>query len=76
MKCAPVILGDESTVNPSAVYYLSELPKIPRRMKVEDLKRELESQDAEDKLCLDESQREAVHSALSQPLTVIQVHAL
>ncbi len=75
VKCAPVIVNDESTVDPSAVYYPSELARgDPTRMKVRDLKQELESDDAESKHCLDESQRNAVRSALSQPLTVIQVH--
>ncbi len=74
VKSQPTFVGDDSTVNPSAVYDQTELPRPPNKMTVGDLKRVLESQGAENKLCLDESQREAVYSSLSRPLTLIQVH--
>ena len=69
-KCKTKLFDDESTIDPFAVYSPSESPN---RMLVRDLKSELGSEDKASKFCLDESQREAIECALSQPLTLIQV---
>ena len=72
-KSESKIIDDSSLVSPQPLYFPDKQLDIPNKLSVRELKEALENEEEKHKFCLDESQREAVYKALSDPLTVIQV---